>query len=184
VALNRDDARIGEAVAELKWLDGYTGQSVNELVASASEYRVDSIVLAFEQAIQQTTDRDSLSRLSEAELTILAVEALEREVNNGGYHQFFLNTPEYVPFVVAALTRIDCPKTADISARGISLLGLRQPFAVDEVEAALDKDPDGKLIEVLNDQCDGPYYDSGEPIADRLFAYISTHRDSIRLPRA
>lgn len=169
-------------MAELKWLDGYSGQSVGELVALASEYRVDSIVLAFEQAIQQTTDRDGLSRLNEAELTILAVEALEREVNNGGYHQFFLNTPEYAPFVVAALKRIGCPKTADISALGISLLGLHQPFTVAQVEAALDGDPDGRLIEVLIDRCDGPYYDSGEPIADRLFAFISTHRDSIRLP--
>lgn len=110
-------------MTELKWLDGYSGQSVDELVALASEYRVDSIVLAFEQAIQQTTDRDSLSRLNEAELAILAVESLEREVNNGGYHQFFLNTPEYAPFVVAALERIGCPKTANISALAISLLG-------------------------------------------------------------
>lgn len=171
-------------MAEPKWLDGYSGQSVGELVALASEYRVDSIVLAFEQAIQQTTDRDSLSRLNEAELTILSVESLEREVNNGGYHQFFLNTPEYAPFVVAALKRIGCSKTADISALAISLLGLQQPFTTEQVEAALDRDPDGKLIEVLIDQCDGPYYDSGEPIADRLFAYISANRGSIRLPQA
>ena len=169
---------------EPKWLEGYSGQSVDELVASASEYRIDSIVLAFEQAIQQTVDRDSLSQLTEAELTILAVEALEREVNNGGYHQFFLNTPEYAPSVVAALTRIDCPKTAEISARALSALGLRQPITVNEVEAALAQDPGGKLVEVLSDQCDGAYYDCGEPIADRLFAYISSNRRSIRLPPA
>jgi hypothetical protein len=171
-------------VAELKWLDGYSGQGVDELVALAPDYRVDSIVLAFEQAIRQTADRDRLSRLSEAELTILAIEALEREVNNGGYHQFFLNTPEYAPYVVAASKRIGCPKTADISALAISLLGLQQPFTTEQVEAALDRDPDGKLIEVMIDQCDGAYYDSGEPIADRLFAYIGANRESIRLPRA
>ena len=170
-------------MAEPKWLDGYSGQSAGELLALAPEYRVDSIVLAFEQALQQTTDRDSLSRLSEAELTILAIEALEREVNNGGYHQFFLNTPEYAPFVVAALKRIGCPKTADISALAISLLGLQPPFTTQQVEAALDADPDGKLIEVLIDRCDRPYDDTGEPIADRLFAYVSAHRDSIRVPR-
>ena len=168
-------------MTELKWLDGYSGQSVDELVALASEYRVDSIVLAFEQAIQQTTDRDSLSRLNEAELAILAVESLEREVNNGGYHQFFLNTPEYAPLVVAALERIGCPKTANISALAISLLGLQQSFTTEQVEAALDRDPDGKLIEVLIDRCDGPYYDCEEPIADRLFAHISANRGSIRL---
>ena len=171
-------------MAELKWLDGYSGQSVDELVALAPEYRIDSIVLAFEQAVLQSTDRDSLSSLSEAELTILTVESLEREVNNGGYHQFFLNTPEYAPFVVAAVKRIGCPKTADISALAISLLGLQPPFSTEHVEAALDRDPGGKLIEILIDRCDGPYYDSGEPIADRLFAYISANRASIRLPRA
>jgi Domain of unknown function (DUF4375) len=169
-------------MAELKWLDGYSGQSAGELVALASEYRVDSIVLAFEQAILQTTDRDGLSRLTEAELTILTVESLEREVNNGGYHQFFLNTPEYAPYIVAALRRIGCLKTADISALAISLLGLQQPFTTDQVEAALDRDRDGKLIEVLIDRCDGPYFDSCEPIADRLFAYVSANRESIRLP--
>lgn len=166
-----------------KWLDGYGGQSVDELVALASEYRIDSIVLAFEDAIQRTTGRDNLSGLSEAELTILVVESLEREVNNGGYHQFFLNTPEYAPFAVAAMTRIDCPKTAEISARAVSLFGLPQAFTAGQVEAALAKDPDGKLVEVLVDECDGPYYDSGEPIADRLFAYIGANRGSIRLPQ-
>jgi hypothetical protein len=170
-------------VPESKWLGGYSGQSVDELIGLASDYRIDSIVLAFEQALQPA-DRAGLSRLNEAELTVLAVEALEREVNNGGYHQFFLNTPEYAPSVVAALTRIDCPKTAQISAAAISLLGLRQPFTTEQVEAALDKDADGKLIEVLIDRCDRPYDDSGEPIADRLFEYISANRRSIRLPPA
>jgi hypothetical protein len=78
-------------MAELKWLDGYSGQSAGQLVALASEYRVDSIVSAF-------------------------------------------------------------------------------------------RDRDGKLIEVLIDRCDGPYFDSCEPIADRLFAYVSANCGSIRLP--
>jgi len=161
---------------ELKWLEGYSGQSVDELVALASGYRIDSIVLAFEQALLQAT-----IPLKEAELTILAVESMEREVNNGGYHQFFLNAPEYGPLIVDALKRINCPKTADISATAISLLGLREPFTASQVEAALGRDPGGKLIEILVDRCDRPYDDTGEPIADRLFAYIRANRGSIRL---
>ena len=166
---------------ELKWLDAYSGQSVDELVALVSRYRIDSIVLAFEQALQQKAERVGLAQLNEAELTVLAVEALEREVNNGGYRQFFLNAPGYAPIVVAALKRISCPKTADISASAISLLGLGQPFTADQVRSALEKDIGGKLVENLNEQCDQLYYDSGEPIADRLFAYIRAHRSSVRL---
>jgi hypothetical protein len=47
---------------------------------------VDSIVSAFEEAVQIRARLAGLSSLNEVELTILAVEALEREVNNGGYH--------------------------------------------------------------------------------------------------
>jgi hypothetical protein len=174
-------AGIGDAMSGLRWLDGYSGQSVDELIAFASQYRVDSIVSAIDQALQQTAERIGLSQLNEVELTIVVVEALDREVNNGGYHQFFLNTPEYAPFVVAALQRIRCPKTSDISASAISLLGLGQQFATNQVQRALDKDIGGHLIDVLSDQCDQLYYDSGEPIADRLFAFVRTHCSSIRL---
>lgn len=165
----------------LRWLDAYSGQSVDELIAFASQYRVDSIVLAFDQALQQMAERIGLAQLNEVELTIVAVEALEREVNNGGYHQFFLNTPEYAPFVVAALKRIRCPKTSDISASAISLLGLGQQFTTNQIQMALNEDIAGDLIKILYDQCDRPYYDCDEPITDRLFAFICTHRSSIRL---
>ncbi len=171
-------------MADRKWLDGYSGQSVDDLIALASRYRVDSIVLAFEAALQPMAQQSGLSRLNEAELTILAVEALEREVNNGGYHQFFLNTPEYAPLIVAALQRIGCPKTAGLSASAISLLGLTQPFTASQVQAALAQDRSGELIEILIDKCDRPYDESGEPIADRLFAYVCKQRLSVRLPQS
>jgi Ni,Fe-hydrogenase I small subunit len=73
----------------MKWmtdafLDSYEGQSTEELLALEREYRVDSLVLAFEQAIQNKSP-DSIST---EESYVLAVEGLEREVNNGGYSQF------------------------------------------------------------------------------------------------
>ena len=108
-------------MADQKWLEGYSGQSVDQLIAMAADHRIDSIVLAFESALMQRADLADLSAFNEAELTILAVEAMEREVNNGGYHQFFLNTPEYAPHLVAASQRIGCPQTATISAKAISL---------------------------------------------------------------
>lgn len=65
-----------------EFLAGYSGQTTDELIALASNYRIDSIVLAFEQAL----DQRSLAReLTVEESWILAIEALEREVNNGGY---------------------------------------------------------------------------------------------------
>jgi hypothetical protein len=168
-------------VPEPKWLDGYSGESVDDLIALSATHRIDSIVLAIEQALQKRAGDAGLSGLNDAEVTVLAVEALEREVNNGGYHQFFVNTPEFAPLVVDALKRIACHKTADISVKAIALLGLRQPFTANQVEQAIDNDQDRKLVESLSDQCDGPYYGTGEPLADRLFEYVRTNRASIRL---
>lgn len=170
-------------MAEAKWLDGYSGQSVDELLALASDYRIDSLVLAFEQGLLQKADwNNPAAALNEAELAVVAIESLEREVNNGGYHQFFLNTPQFAPFVAAALERVGCTKTAQISRRAAALLGLKEKFTAAEVEGALARDAQGKLAETLNAECDGAYQDSGESIADRLFEYIRANRAAIRLP--
>ena len=166
---------------ELKWLDGYSGQSIDDLIALAATHRVDSIVLAIEQGLQQRAEDVGLTGFNEEELTVLAVEALEREVNNGGYDQFFFNTPEFAPLVVEALQRIGCQKTADISAKAISLLGLRPPFTGKQVKKAIDSDPSEELMDTLSDECDDAYYDSGESIEDRLFEYVQAHRTAIRL---
>lgn len=71
------------------FFDGYDGQTTDELLALETTYRTDSLVLAFEAALRLEPDPAKLSR---EETWILAIEALEREVNNGGYDQFFLNS--------------------------------------------------------------------------------------------
>jgi hypothetical protein len=38
---------------DLKWLDSYSGQTADQLLALEGEYRIDSLVLAFEQALDQ-----------------------------------------------------------------------------------------------------------------------------------
>lgn len=76
----------------LPWLE-YAGQSTAALIAAKETHRIDSILCAFEQAVQRKLELEQA--LSEEEMLILAVEALEREVNNGGYHQFFVNSPQF-----------------------------------------------------------------------------------------
>lgn len=69
---------------ELHWLDGYSGQTIDELIALEGKYRIDSLVLAFEQMVDQKIARDGADNVADEEFVILAVEAMEREVNNGG----------------------------------------------------------------------------------------------------
>jgi hypothetical protein len=153
-------------MANLRWLDGYSGQTVEELLALASDYRTDSLVVVLEEAIGQKAARLGEQSLSGEERLVLAVEALEREVNNGGYRQFFLNSSkEFAPMIVDSLRRIGCPKTAAITS--------------DAIEAALagdDRERDERLR-----RCDENYYQSAEDIASRLFEFVRRNKSAINL---
>ena len=138
------------------WLASYSGQTTDELLSLASEYRIDSLVCAFEQAMDQKAARVGEHNLTEEERIILGIEALEREVNNGGYEQFFINSSkEFAPMIVGWLLRIGCPTTAEITQNAIDALKL--------------DNPNEKLR-----KCDGMYFQSGESIENQLFAFYQS----------
>jgi hypothetical protein len=158
-------------MTDRRWLKGFSGQTANELIALEGRYRTDSIVLAFEQAMDQKSARASEQGLSEeealteAERTILIVESVEREVNNGGYDQFFENCgDEYADVMEDALRRIGCPKTAEIARDAVAIA---EEFG-DETE---NDERTARLNEI-----DERYFESGEDIASSLFEYIKANR--------
>ena len=141
-----------------QFLDSYGGQTTAELIALKDEYRIDSLVLAFEEAIDQKPETD----LSELERFVLAIEAMEREVNNGGWDQFFLNTDnKFNTVLVEALAKIGCPRTANIA------------------QAAIDAQSRGSEMDY--EELDKQYFASAEPIADQVFEYIQIHANEVEL---
>jgi hypothetical protein len=161
------------------FLESYEGQTIQQLIALKESHRIDSLVLAVEQALGDKP----MTELSEPERVVLAIEAMEREVNNGGYHQFFINSSrEYTGFLVRALELIDCPKTAAISADAIAVLQLPAVPDADAIErAALGLSEDG--VDKLG-ECDSRYFETGESIEESLFAYIERNQDEIQIPHA
>lgn len=161
---------------ELQWLEGYGGETVDELIALEGKYRTDSIVLAFEQAMSQKAARIGEENLTTEERIILAIEALEREVNNGGYEQFFVNTREYASLIVNALRRIGCPTTAEITQKAIEIERT--------VRATDDETEDGtwedsvEQMDALN-ECNSLYFEGSESIEENLFAFIKANRTKI-----
>jgi hypothetical protein len=145
---------------EKQFLDRYSGQTTAELISLEANYRVDSLVLAFEQAIQNKP----FAELSLSERFVLAVEAMEREVNNGGWDQFFFNTEnQYDAYLNNALEAIGCPETAAVALD-----------ALDTYNGGADADEFEEL--------DNRYYALTEPIAERLFRYVADHQGEILLP--
>jgi hypothetical protein len=165
-------------MADLQWLDRYSGQTLDELLALSDTYRIDSLVVALEQALNQKAAEVGEQDLSDEERVILAVEALERDVNNGGYSQFFANSGEYASIIVNSLLSIRCPETASITEDAIEALGL-QDFSLEVIETACESEDDAR--EERLDECDGLYYGTGEDIAGQLFEFVRANKDAIQL---
>ncbi len=167
-------------MAALKWLKQYSGQTVEELLSFEGEYRVDSLVLAFEQAIEQKVSQEGSEETS-VERVVRAVEALEREVNNGGYSQFFINSSiEFASDIVASLRQISCPKTADITQRAIEALRLPK-LTVAAIRSQMevhDEVRDEELSKCDDAYCSGS---TGECIEESLFAFIKSNHGAIML---
>jgi hypothetical protein len=162
---------------ELQWLDGYSGQTLDELIRLEGECRIDSLVLAFEQAMVKKATRVGHDKLTHEERVILAVEALEREVNNGGYDQFFVNSSrEHAPIIVDALRRIGYPKTAEITQGALRVV-LKNPISYEEIKVGTWRD-DGKR-QNAPDECDNLYFERPENIEECLFAFVKANRATI-----
>ena len=162
-----------------RWLDSYSGESAEELIALESEYGIVSLILAFEQAVDQKAEREGSDSLSDVEKIILAVEALEREVNNGGFSQFFINSSrEYAPMIVEALLRIGCKETAALAREAVEALHL--PSLTDQaINAAMQEDDEVRDKELS--RIDRLYFDGNEPIAQRLFDFIKANRAAVKI---
>lgn len=93
-----------------RWLHGYSGESVDELIALEGKYRTDSPFLAFEQAMNQKAARVGKNKLTLDERVILAIESLELLMNRCGYTQLFVNlSRERAPIIVHCMSLLSTP---------------------------------------------------------------------------
>jgi hypothetical protein len=162
------------------------GKTVDELLAISNGNEIDFLI-SIEMAIQQKSERVGADELSEEEIIVLAVEALEREVNNGGYSQFFVNSSrEYTPIIVHALLRIGCTETAEITKRAIEVAGF-QGLAPQVLAKALDAYSETENTEAKDaiddelDECDQLYYRAGvENIGGKLIDFVKANKNAIQ----
>jgi hypothetical protein len=163
----------------MKWLDGYSEQTTDQLIALEGDYRTDSIVLAFEQGLQEKASRVGKTQLTDEETVVLAIEALEREVNNGGFSAFLTYSSEYAPAILDALNRIGCRDVGRLAEAAFEVLGIQNQMsiaAVDRVMYEENEERDEKLI-----QLDEQYYSLGLDLSPLVMDFIKSNRHKIVL---
>jgi len=136
------------------------------------------LLCAFEWGIQAKAGASGEESITKEERLVFAVMALDREINNGGYHQFFVNSSHrFAPVIVDCLRRIECEATAAITERAIAALGLSTLTADSVADIILTENPERD--EVL-EKCDNEFYEI-EEIGEKLFPFIESHQAQIQL---
>jgi hypothetical protein len=154
-----------------EFLEHYGGQSSAELIAMQATHRIDSLVLAFEAAVEAR--RDAGHEPNALEQVILAVEAIEREVGNGGFAQLMSSGyAEHADYFSSSLRAIGCPELAELADQALAIAS-DGPLDPEEFESRLVEDE--SLYEPLN-LLDERYYELEDAVADKLFDHIKAHR--------
>ncbi len=156
------------SLADLGWLDGYEGQAIDELLAFTGKEDTVVLLQTIEQAIQAKLSQNPMS-VNGVEATILALMALEREVNDGGFDQFFRNSSGRYAFgITDCVVRIGCKETTKVVRRAVKALGLRD-WSVKGLQEKMATD--NLRRETTWQACDEAFWKLTE-IPDLLLSYV------------
>ena len=170
----RASADKGLSPIDLDWQDGYSGQTVEELLSFEKHGRTDLLVAAFAQAIQEKVARRG--RLSEAERVVLAVSALDSAMVTDGIDNFFMYSPQFASTIVDSLLIVGCKRIAKITQRALDVLRLPSVTAK-RVYAAMMRPSEERDQELQ--RCSASYW-KAPGTSRRLFAFIKASKQNIR----
>ena len=144
-----------------------------------------NILISLSESDKTQFGKQDFATQSTPQQVFSSVWAVEAEVNNGGFSQYFLNDScETAVFVAKALETIGAPQTADICKRAITTAfpaGL--PPAPKAISTAAADFPDD-VLEQLG-ALDNEFFAYPHNLTDLLFAYVSKHPEEFgELPKA
>lgn len=134
-------------------------------------------VIELDTRVNELSDYgEDISKLTAPQKVLLFVENVEREVNNGGFNQFFWNSSgDYAHESLAALEVIGAKKTADIVRRAMAQWpDLNIPKDKTEREDLLMQIE--KQAEADWRQCEEEFFAYEEDISQLLIQYVKKHK--------
>lgn len=143
--------RLSDDEAERFWKEN----DDEELVSRLSDY-----------LMKKSYNLLKVENLNEVEKNILILDILAYEVNDGGFEQFFSNSGgKYNGALVSAAAAVDASETAGICAK-----------ALDIISRGLLKEQE---LELLDKECDTPFYEKSENLTTLLAEYARAHKDAL-----
>jgi hypothetical protein len=143
------------------------------------------ILISLAESDKTSFGKQDFALQSTPQKVFSAIWAVESEVNNGGFSQYFFNdSRESAPFVVEALETVGASKTAAICRRAIATAfpsGLPRESQAIRSAAADFSDETLENLEPLDQE----FFAYPNSLTDLLFAYVSQHPGEFgALPKA
>ena len=133
------------------------------------------ILISLSESDKTSFGKVEFAKQSVPQKIFSAIWAVESEVNNGGFAQYFFNDSRESAFFVAdALDTIGAPQTADICRRAIAVAFPDDLPASEEAIRSAASDFSDEVVEAL-EALDQEFFSYPHDLADLLFAYVSSH---------
>ncbi len=124
---------------------------------------------------------DNMETINEEQRIFYITQALEMEVNNGGFSQFFFNSSGvFANELVSSFEKIGAIKTAEICKKAVSIFGNEIPTDRDEIQAVLvpdDEKEEERIDEILN-ECDDAFLEYEDDLVELNYQFIINHKES------
>ena len=143
------------------------------------------ILIALSESHRTKFGKEDFSAQSIPQKVFSSIWAVESEVNNGGFSQYFFNSScETAIFVAQALETIGAPRTADICKRAIAAAFPNGLPADSEAIRSAASDFSDEIEDSLN-ALDREFYQYPHDLTELLFAYVSRHPEEFgELPKS
>jgi len=126
--------------------------------------------------------RVDYNKLSFAERVFGLIWELESEVNNGGFHQYFLNsTGALAPYSVDALKAVGAVQTAGLVQQALAQVGNGIRWPDDTARKAVINSLSSNVREKLN-ELDQSFYACPDDLTALLYRYVDKQRVEIGAP--
>lgn len=136
----------------------------------------DFIVALTDHVMQKCEYGDDMDSLSASERIFYITQICEKEVNNGGFAQFFDNfSGNFAGEVVGAFGEIGAPKTAEICDRALNAFGRELPLDWEERRELLDRLVNDEIDQILS-ECDDAFYRYEEDLNALNYAYVMENK--------
>ena len=144
--------------------------------------RRDMIVMEIDTYLNEKSNYgENIEKLNSSQLTFLFVENLEREINNGGFNQFYFNSSgNFSQETVNALLEIGAKKTSEIIKKANS------EFKSGIVpKDRTERQTELELIEKKNaeenwNKCDSEFYEYKDDLTELLIAFVIKNKTEFK----